>query len=56
MNQNRDMDSSDDLHSLEVFEDDMRASIAAERRLLWKELAALLAVAAVIVCRSIWLG
>ena len=56
MNQHDEMDSTNDLRSLEVFESDMRASIATERRLIWKELAALLVVAAIIVFRRIWLG
>ncbi len=56
MSQHHEMDSAKDLHSLEVFEGDMSRSIAAERRLIWKELTALIAVAAIIVCRRIWLG
>jgi|GEM_PF-4510443 len=37
-----------------VFEDDLRTSVANERRLIWMELIALAAVAAVIVLHFVW--
>jgi hypothetical protein len=38
----------------EVFDDDLRTSLATERRLAWKELVALAAVAVVVVLHFVW--
>lgn len=39
-----------------TFEDDLAANQAVEKRLLWKELAGLGLVAAIIVVRQLWLS
>ncbi len=38
----------------EVFEEDLRTSVANERRLIWMELLSLAAVAVVIVLHFVW--
>jgi hypothetical protein len=48
--------SPTDIERLGTFDDDLLASTRTEASLVWKELAALLLIAAVIVFRAVWLG